>query len=209
MASPHILYLGSQSSSRRQLLEWAGLPFTTLTHNCDEKSIAFNGDPEEHVIAIARGKMANLELPCAQTIGAKIFVLTADTLIFTTHSGQILGKPEDKADAIRILQILQKEPALVVTGSSLVVYEWNGAESAWKMTHEKNWATGATVEFIVDDHSMEWYFEQMPEAMHGCGAGILEKYGQGFLKAINGSYSAVLGLPLFELRQELQNLGFF
>ena len=41
-----------------------------------------------------------------------------------------------------------------------------------------------------------------------CGAGVIEGIGQAFLKNINGSYTAVIGLPLFELRQALKKIGF-
>ena len=207
MQSAPVLYLGSQSASRKQLLEWAGITYQTLSHNCDEKAIAFNGDTQAHVIAIAVEKMANLTLPEAKTIGEQIFVLTADTLIFIPSSGSVLGKPEDKTDAQAMLRLMQQEAVSVQTGCCLRVYEWSG--SVWKTLHEKDWATGAHVWFDVDDHSMEWYFEKLPHALNGCGAGILEKFGQGFLRTINGSYSAVLGLPLFELRQELARMNFF
>jgi len=44
--------------------------------------------------------------------------------------------------------------------------------------------------------------------MYCCGAGMVEGFGASFLKSINGSYSAVIGLPLFELRDALKKLDF-
>jgi len=55
----------------------------------------------------------------------------------------------------------------------------------------------------------DYYLEQIPHAINACGAGIIEDFGLNFLKTVNGSFTAILGLPLFELRKALTTMGFF
>jgi predicted house-cleaning NTP pyrophosphatase (Maf/HAM1 superfamily) len=53
------------------------------------------------------------------------------------------------------------------------------------------------------------YYQQMPEAMYACGGSIIERYGMNFLRSINGSLTAIIGLPLNELHKRLTETGFW
>ena len=64
------------------------------------------------------------------------------------------------------------------------------------------------VEFYVDKDSVELYFQQIPQAPICAGAGVIEEHGLTYLKSINGSFSGVMGLPLYEVRQALKELKF-
>jgi septum formation protein len=201
------LYLGSQSKARQKLLELAGIKFKILQHKSSECVIEPDGDFEKYVISIACDKIQHLQLPETDQIPEDtLFVVTADTLIKTVETNQILGKPKDLEEAKEMLASFRHQPVFVLTGCCLRVMKKSGQH--WDLEKQECWATGAQVEFVVDPDSMDSYFKNEPWALQACGAGIIEGYGQSFLKSINGSYTAVLGLPLFELRQKLKAVGF-
>jgi len=135
-----------------------------------------------------------------------IFVLTADTLIRATLSNQVLGKPRDINHARDMIGLLRREPAEVVTGCCLEkrIYE-NGA---WQLQDTISWTTSSIAEFIIDEAMVEQYFEKVPFFLNIAAGCAVEGYGQSFLKSVNGSYTGILGLPLFELRQALKKLDF-
>jgi septum formation protein len=232
------LYLGSQSQPRQNLLKLAGIKFKVLEHKSSECVVEPSDDFEKYVISIAIDKMQQLDfthldvahldvmhldvarVQSSQIKENKIFVLTADTLIKTDKTNQILGKPKDLEDAKQMLRGIREQSVTVLTGCCLQVMKLSVPKPAqhhdaqqqkpehWLIEKQECWATGAQVEFCVDEQSLDFYFEKEPWALHACGGGVIEGVGQSFLKSINGSYTAVLGLPLFELRQKLNNLKF-
>ncbi len=203
-----ILYLGSQSQPRQNLLKLADIKFKVLEHKSAESVVEPSDDFEKYVIAIACDKMQHLQFPEVSQIKEKrIFVLTADTLIKTVRTNQILGKPRDLEHAKEMLRILRDQPIDVFTGCCLQLMKQSG-RTHWEIEKRQCWATGAQVEFSIDEESFDFYFGKEPWALHACGGGVIEGVGQAFLKSINGSYTSVLGLPLFELRQGLKRLGF-
>ena len=206
----NILYLASQSQTRKKLLTLADIPFCTIAHKSSECGIDLTHSFEEYVLAIAKHKMEEVNLQDPTIDPQKtptIFVLTADTLIRTCASKQILGKPTDLEDAKRMLRIIQEESVDVATGCCLEKKSF--VASAWKTIAHKYWVTAATCDFYVDEESLDLYFKKMPQALYGCGAGIVEDFGYNFLKSVNGSFTTILGLPLFELRMALKELGFW
>ena len=205
----NILYLGSQSPARQQLLTEAQIPYTVLKHDSSEDladpSLPFN----EYVLAIAQHKMEHLLFPDPKTIQYNetgIFVLTADTLVRIPGTKEILGKPIDKNDAIRMLKQDRKAPVELVTGCCL---ERKTYDNGWITLEQAHWTTPALVEFDVPDDDIEGYFKNIPEALNVCGAGYVEKFGVNFLKKVTGSYSTIIGLPMYELRKELKKMNFF
>lgn len=201
------LYLGSQSQARRRLLEFAQINYQLLTHGSDEelthKPAAFN----DYVLAIAAHKMQALVLPEPSAISTNyLYVLTADTLIRNPINGQILAKPNDRAHAIEMLTAERQAPMEVVTGCCLEKFSL--CDNRWVRSDYAHWTTGATIEFCVDDDAMDRYFTAFPFVLQCSGAGMVEDHGLSYLKSVNGSYTAVIGLPLYELRQALKKMGF-
>ena len=205
--SKDVLYLGSKSRSRRELLQIAEIDHKILEHKSDECGIDIKHGFTNYVLSIAQEKMEHLDLPSSQEINSDyIFVLTADTMAKSTKSNQILGKPKDKDDAIKMLKILCDETVDVVTGCCLEKKVWKNGK--WELQAKEHWTTNAIVEFCVEPESLEKYFEKMPNALNACTGGIIEGFGSCFLKSVNGSYTTVLGLPLYEVRQKLKKMGF-
>ena len=202
-----ILLLGSQSSSRKELLTEAGINFTTIPHHSSELETEFTGDLAAYVIGIALHKMESLIVPTPQEIGrTTILVLTADSVVQHSGSKELLGKPVDVADAHRMLASARSSSMLIMTGCCLREYEWHNA--AWVTQREQTWATPALAEFIVAPDEVDHYLTRCPQALHSAGAGILEGYGANYLKSIAGSFSGGRGLPIFEVRQALKAFGF-
>jgi len=205
--SRDVLYLASQSPARQKLLTWADITFKVMTHSSDENVEQTQSTFEAYVLAVAQSKMHSLTLPQPAEVGKPyMFVLTADTLLRNSKTGFILGKPGTRENAVKMLTVDLREPAEVVTGCCVQKYELQ--DGAWVAGQGANWTTKAVVEFYVDDQSIDTYLKLLPQAINCAGAGIVEDHGLSYLKSVSGSYSAVIGLPLYELRQELFKLGF-
>ena len=197
------LYLGSQSSSRQKLLRDAGIRFAVASHTSDENVIRGDLPFNEYVMKIAQEKMRHVVLDQSNCR----YVLTADTLVHLPSSGLILGKPKDREDAKNMIRAMRHEVVEVVTGCCLQKY--GTSVHGTHVVASATWTTGALIEFHVDEEFIDAYFDKEPYALSAAGSCIVDSgYGQSFFKRITGSYSAVIGLPLFELRQELLKMGF-
>lgn len=202
-----ILYLGSQSLARQNLLKSAKIPFKLLAHGSDEvleeQCTTFAG----HVLAIAQGKMRSLALPSREQIGQDyIFVLTADTLIKDLATDTILSKPVDRQAAIEMIASERNGPVEVTTGCCLEKFYFNNGQ--WELETSAHWTTCTLIEFFVDEDCVDLYLEELPIALQCSGAGVIEGHGLSYLKSIQGSYTGAIGLPLYELRQALRKLEF-
>lgn len=194
-----MIYLASFSVSRKRLLELAHIPCVCIGHAADETAIPLEADFAAYVTEIAQTKSmhACLDAIDQHAVGAMIRVLAADTLAQTVRSQQILGKPRDHAHAHAMLDTLMHEHALVVT--ACVLAEYHLRDGQWQRHTTTTWTEQAEVRFVVPTEAREQYFSRMPGVMGACGAAIIEDYGSCFLEYINGSYSAVMGLPLHAL----------
>ena len=105
-----MLILASQSPRRRELLQQAGISFIVRPANVDE-TIRAGESPDEYVKRVAQEKATAIEASPADV------VLGADTVVVI--DGQILGKPRDPADALRMLEALSGREHAVLTGICL------------------------------------------------------------------------------------------
>lgn len=203
-----ILYVASQSASRKQLLEQAGIPHQTIKQHSDEQVDTSGLDFYGHVQAIAHHKMEHAELPSHEEVGTdELFVLTADSLVRALKTGELFGKPRDAEHAKYMLRTFYGDKLEVVTGCCLEKRHWNGNE--WQLVDHHYWTTDAVIQFWVAEEELDAYLAKYPAVFHSAGAGILEAGGQVYCKSLQGSYTAALGLPLYELRQALIKIGFY
>ena len=203
-----ILYLGSKSKPRQRLLDLAEIRYHVIPHKSDECGIDISNNFKKYVLAIAQQKMESLILPAPKELSQNkntIFVLTADTLIKTTKTEKIIGKPKDLEDAKKMHKIFCEEPIDVLTACCL---EKKVFSKVWETTEKEHFVVETTIEFCVQENEFDWYIKKLPHALHSCGAGIIEDFGLNFLKKIKGSFTSVMGLPLFELRTALKKIGF-
>jgi len=171
-----MLVLASQSPRRSELLRNAGIPFSVQVAAVDE-TIRDGEDPEEYVQRVAEEKAL------AVRAGPGDVVLGADTVVVI--DGQILGKPADPADAVRMLRLLQGRRHDVITGicvkrAQAVVREW-AATKVWFAPM----SNGEIQEYVASG-----------EPMDKAGAYAIQGLASKFVERIDGSYSNVVGLPI-------------
>ena len=171
------IVLASRSPRRSELLTAAGISFEVLAADIDETPRA-NEAPDKYVerLAIEKARAVFRLRPDARVLGA-------DTTV--TIDGEILGKPVDEADALRMLRLLSGRPHEVHTGVSLISAA--GIKSAVDTT--RVWFSRMT------DEDISWYVAT-GEPVDRAGAYAIQGYASRFIPRIEGSYSNVVGLPV-------------
>ncbi len=185
---------------RKELLTQAKLPFCHIEQHADESSIDWQQDPKQLVGILSRLKMDHAIIP--QTSGT-CYVLTADTICVDVQGG-IHGKPKDHDDAVKMLK-LWRQGSTVVSGFCIDKKVYT---DTWRIEDRKEGVVSTYLDLSIPDNCLEIYLKETP-SMSCAGAMAIEEYGFQFVKTINGSYSNILGLPMFEVRQALDELGFF
>lgn len=197
------LYLGSKSPSRQLLLQEIQLPFTVVGQDADETKCDWALPLPQVVASIARYKMDHVVLP-AGSEGEICFVLTADTLS-QDPNGDLQGKAVDRDDAIAKLKAAR---GVSYVGTAFCLDKKIWRNGAWSLEQRIERYVQAAYVFDVPDKWIETYLEKSM-GLNTAGAIAVEGFGLQFLKMVNGSFSTIVGLPLFELREALEELGFF
>ncbi len=185
------LYLSSGSPRRRELLTQIGVPFTLVSAAIDETPLA-NEPPVSYVERLARGKATAGFAALGQTSGA--CVLGADTAVIV--DGKILGKPVDQADALAMLMALAGREHEVLTAIALT----DGQRCETR-------CVSSLVRFrgiCVEEATTYWH---SGEPQDKAGGYAIQGLGSVFVERLNGSYSAVVGLPVCETAQLLAQFG--
>ena len=185
------LYLASGSPRRRELLTQIGVPFSAISADIDETPLP-QESPAAYVERLARGKAAAGRDVVRSD--APFCVLGADTAVVL--DGKILGKPVDEADACAMLKMLSGCEHEVLT--AIAVLEGERCESR---------VVRSVVRFrpISSDEATAYWASGEPRDKAG-GYGI-QGLGAVFVAGLNGSYSAVVGLPLCETAELLGHFG--
>lgn len=198
-----ILLLGSKSPSRKELLVQSKISFEVIQQDADETVCDWNLPLEQLVKSIALHKMAHVILPTGNE-GDVCFVLTADTLS-QDMDGNIHGKPIDRKDA-RIKIIAARKGSRLCTGFCLDKKVW--IKGKWQVEKRIEKQVSAHYLFDIPDEWIDRYLDNSV-GLHASNAIAIEGYGGQFLRSVQGSYTTIVGLPLYELRQALEQIGFF
>ena len=187
----NMLVLASASPRRSQLLAQAGFSFQVHPAHIPEDPLP-GEDPIAYVTRLARHKAQTVfdqlaalpdPLPAQSPDGTPLAVLGADTTV--TLDGQILGKPEDAADAARILRLLSGRSHRVVTGVALVTAA--AVEVAAEVT---------AVRFLtLSDQEIAAYIAT-GEPMDKAGAYAIQGRAARWIPRVQGCYFNVMGLPI-------------
>lgn len=184
------LILASASPRRAELLASAGFTFTVQTAEVDETPHAGEA-PEAYVLRVARAKAQAVAAKCRKS---GTVVLGADTTVVI--GGIILGKPEGREDAIRMLKSLSGRVHEVLTGVTVVA---DSREESEVVT------TRVRVLPITMDE-ITWYLDT-GEPDGKAGAYAIQGRAARFIDWIEGSWSNVVGLPVATVHQMLKKVS--
>lgn len=198
------LLLGSKSQSRQMLLQEAQIPFQLVGQDADEMQCDWTLPLEQAVASIAAHKMDHVVLHSGKE-NAFCFVLTADTLSTDAH-GKLNGKPIDKQDAIQKIKLNRGRDNHLATAFCLDRKIWSNG--AWQTERRIEKVVSSYYRFDIPDEWIDIYLEKS-WGLTASGAVAVELYGSQFLKEVRGSYSSIIGLPLYEVREALTEVGFF
>jgi septum formation protein len=191
MSNKGELVLASSSPRRREIFKLIGLEFSTVDINVDE-AIAPGANPETAALEIAKRKAM-----AAHEIRKGAVIIAADTIVILPD-GTVLGKPKDAEDAVMMLRKMQGVRHTVITAVALLF----GAEGKIIAAYDK-----ADVTFLpMDSSEIDWYVST-GEPMDKAGAYGLQEKGMLFVQRIEGSPSAVIGLPVHLLFQLFKKAG--
>ena len=189
------IILTSSSPRRQEILKMLKITFRVIAPNIDE-TISSLLDHEEIPELLAREKVLAVihSLPAEQEIP---WVLGADTII--SFDGKIYGKPENQEQAFDFLKAFQGKTHKVIT--ALVLYNGKTKETTSRVcTSEVTFAP-------MSDEEIQWYIDT--GEWHGAAGGYrIQSLASVFISNIKGSYSGVIGLPIFELYDMLKEQGY-
>jgi septum formation protein len=187
-SQPARLCLASASPRRRALLEQLGVPYVCAVPDIDEAVLP--GEPAaDYVVRMARAKAHT-----APPHGAALPVLAADTAVLIDQ--QICGKPADAEQAIAMLLQLSGRSHQVLTAVALSV--------AGEITHRLSRSEVRFRHLSLAEAVAYW---NTGEPRDKAGAYAVQGHGAVFIEHLSGSYSGVMGLPLFETAELLAAAG--
>ena len=179
------LILASASPRRRQILQDLGVQFTIRAADIDE-SVLGSESAGDYVCRLAREKSQKV----FDLSDKHVAVLGSDTSVVL--DGKILGKPESKADAVQMLMSLSGRWHEVVTAVAVVDAE---------QQHEL--LVVSKVQFCQLNEQMCASYWQTGEPADKAGSYAVQGIGARFVKQIQGSHSAIVGLPVVETAELL------
>ncbi|MGI6219456.1 MAG: Maf-like protein [Bacteroidaceae bacterium] len=182
------LVLASNSPRRKELLKGLCLPYEVRTLPGIDESY-----PHE-----LRGADIPLYIACKKaeayrdSLQADELLLTADTIVWI--DGEVLGKPADASDAVRMLRTLSGRTHQVFTGACLTTTE-----------RQKSFSCRTDVTFAeLEEDEIEWYVEHFRPFDKAGSYGVQEWIGYIGCSGMQGSFYNVMGLPVQRLYQELK-----
>ena len=196
------IYLASQSPRRRDLLKQIGVSFQVLLMRDDPRRLPDIDEtplqverPADYVQRVCRAKaragwdsLLHRNLP-------KLPVLSADTIV--TLDNKIIGKPRDRADAASMLRLLSGRKHKVLSAVAVMLEE-----------HLEMRLSATDVTFATLSEERIQHYLLSDEAHDKAGAYGIQGIAGAFVQSIEGSYSGVVGLPLYETVELLQSFGY-
>ena len=196
---PTFIYLASQSPRRRQLLDQIGVRHELLLPRADEDAEALEAErrgelPADYVERVTRAKLqaARRRLKASGLPAAPI--LCADTTVALGR--RILGKPVDAQDAAATLQLLSGRTHRVMTAVAVAIGR-----------RELLVVSVARVRFAPLPPDVIAAYVASGEPFGKAGAYAIQSALAGWIEHVEGSYSGIMGLPLFETAQMLREVG--
>ncbi|CAH1761774.1 4617_t:CDS:2 [Entrophospora sp. SA101] len=204
MVSPKSISLTSGSKNRKEILSRLGINFKSITsgfaEDLDKSSFE---KPSDYVIANAKKKCLNVY----DRLLKVDIIISADTVGYI--DGEILEKPRDREDALRILKKLNDRTHKIYTGVSILISSPSPSaglsinDQTNYQIHEFYEVTEVTFRNCDDECYLNYI--DTGEPMDKAGAYAYQFLGAFFVEKINGCYYNVVGLPI-RVFSELENL---
>jgi len=191
MTAPARLILASASPARLATLRSAGLDPEVLVSGVDEDAVEID-EPAEYAL-----KLAQLKAVAVAADQSRALVIGCDSVL--EFEGEVLGKPEDAADAVDRWQRMRGQAGVLHTGHCLID------------THREVWlgrSAATQVRFaMLDDEEIEAYVAT-GEPLRVAGAFTLDGLGSAYVSGITGDPHNVVGISVPLLRLMFDELGF-
>lgn len=188
-----MIYLASQSPRRRELLDQIGVRHRLLSAPVDETPRPAES-AEDYVrrMAVAKARTGHDRIPADQP---ELPVLGADTAVVL--DGHILGKPRDRGHGMAMLAALAGREHRVLTGVALVSAHFEEYRLSDNRVTFRPLSAGEIAAY--------WASGEPADKAGGYG---VQGLGAVFISHLSGSYSGVMGLPLYETAELLRHAGF-
>ncbi len=184
------IYLASKSPRRRKLLRQLGLKFKSFSVDLDEEIL----DGEHPIKTVKR--LAKDKLKLAIERKREGIFITADTIVVLNK--EVIGKPKNKKDAVKILKKLSGNTHFVYTGYAI----YNSMNKREIVNYRRS-----AVTFRKLSHREITEYVEGGSPMDKAGAyGIQDDFGAVFVKEIKGCYYNVMGLPLSDVYLALKEI---
>ncbi|HEN20905.1 MAG TPA: septum formation protein Maf [Desulfobacteraceae bacterium] len=183
------LILASSSPRRKELLTQIGLPFHAVTSSVAEEDV--NEDPVQISCSLAEKKAS-----AVQPGFKKSWILGADTVVVI--DSKILGKPEDGNDAVRMLTLLSGRRHRVITGFCII-------DPSGRAVHSEAVTTEVLIKELTSQEIKDYI--RTGEPFGKAGSYAVQGIGAFMVKALSGSYTNVVGLPLCAVIKALVSVG--
>lgn len=189
------IILASASPRRRELLAQIGIAYTVMPSDAEEKSKSTV--PEEMVKELSGQKARDIWENLSKEDRRESLVIGADTVV--SLNGQIMGKPGDEEEAVRMLTALQGRSHQVYTGVTLL---WQHEETGEMIEHSFFEKTEVLM-FPMSETEIRAYVAT-GEPMDKAGAYGIQGQCAAYIQGINGDYNNVVGLPIGRLYQKIK-----
>lgn len=185
------IILASQSPRRKQLLEWADIPFEVVVSHADESY------PDDMPIGQVASFLAQKKAEeIVRLHNPDTLVLSADTIVVC--DGLVLEKPKDRSDAIQMLTRLSGKHHQVITGVCLY----------YEQSYDCFQDTTNVVFHTLTTEQITYYVDRYKPFDKAGAYGIQEWIGVVGIRQITGDFYTVMGLPVSRVVQKLQEKGF-
>ena len=198
-SAPGFVYLASQSPRRRQLLAQIGVRHELLLPRADEDAEALEAEragelPADYVERVTRAKLHAARTRLQRSGLPDAPILCADTTVALGR--RILGKPRDAADAIATLTLLAGRTHRVITAVAVRAGRRERMAVSTSHVHFAAMPARAIEDYVAGG-----------EPFGKAGAYAIQSAVAAWIERIDGSYSGIMGLPLFETARLLRWAG--
>lgn len=184
-----MLILASTSPRRQEILNFFSIPFKLIKPDFDETSVAFEGDPKAHVMALSKGKALSLRDQYPNDT-----IVAADTLVY--FNNEVVGKPKDLEHAFEILKKLQGKwhqvyTGITVVGNDHIISDYDQTNILFK---------------DCSDEEIRKYLANI-SCLDKAGSYAIQMAGNIMVEKLEGCFYNTVGLPINALERSLKLFG--